>query len=75
MKQSGDLNPSEETGTECPINSKNGKTPVNKHGGVVRQQQHYNKTDEHSPTTRKFSLRPPYPPIYTLPTKFSQTSY
>ena len=48
---------------------------------------HYNKTDGHSPTTRKLighyslktqsplSLRPPYPPIYTLPTKFSQTSY
>ena len=40
----------------------------------------YNKTDGHSPTTRKLtghnwrktqsphSLRPPYPPIYTLPT-------
>ena len=40
----------------------------------------YNKTDRHSPTTRKLTghnsrktqnpllLRPPYPPIYTLPT-------
>ena len=47
----------------------------------------YNKTDEHSQTTRKLtghslrktqsplSLKPPYPPIYTLPTSFSQTSY
>ena len=47
----------------------------------------YNKTDGQSPTTRKLtghnsrkthgslSLRPPYPPIYTLPTEFLQTSY
>ena len=47
----------------------------------------YNKTDGHSPTTRKLtghnsqktqspiSLRPPYRPINTLPTEFSQTSY
>ena len=43
---------------------------------------YYNKTDGHSPTTRKLtghnsrnkqsplSLRPPYPPTYTLPTFF-----
>ena len=44
---------------------------------------YYNKTDGHSPTTRKLtghnsrktqqsplSLRPPYPPTYTLPTNF-----
>ena len=47
----------------------------------------YNKTDRHSPTTSKLtehnsqkthsllSLRPPYPPTYTLTTEFSQTSY
>ena len=47
----------------------------------------YNKTDGPLPTTRKqtghnlqktqstLSLRPPYPPTYTLPTEFSQTSY
>ena len=40
MKQYGHLNPSEETGTGCPITSKYGRTPPNKHGGVGRQQQH-----------------------------------
>ena len=40
MKQSGHLNPSEETGTGCPVTSKYGRTPPNKHGGVGRQQQH-----------------------------------
>ena len=47
----------------------------------------YNKTDGPLPTTRKQTghnlwntqspllLRPPYPPTYTLPTEFSQTSY
>ena len=39
MKQSGHLNPSEETGTRCPVTSKYGRTPPNKHGGVGRQQQ------------------------------------
>ena len=46
----------------------------------------YNKTNGHSPTTRKLtghnsrktqspiSLILPYPPIYTLPTEFSQTN-
>ena len=38
MKQSGHLNPSEETGTGCPATSKYGNTPPNKHGGVDRQQ-------------------------------------
>ena len=38
MKQSGHLNPSEETGTGFPITSKCGRTPPNKHGGVGRQQ-------------------------------------
>ena len=45
----------------------------------------YNKTDRPLPTTRKqtrhnlqktqspLSLRPPYPPTYTLPTEFSHT--
>ena len=39
MKQSGHLNPSEETGTGCPVTSKYGRTPPNKHGGVDRRQQ------------------------------------
>ena len=39
MKQSGHVNPSEETGTGCPVTSKYGKTPPNKHGGMGRQQQ------------------------------------
>ena len=39
MKQSGHLNPREETGTECPVTSKYGRTPPNNHGGVGRQQQ------------------------------------
>ena len=39
MKQSGRLNPSEETGTGCTVTSKYGKTPPNKHGGVGGQQQ------------------------------------
>ena len=39
MKQSGHLNPIVETGTEFPVTSKYGRTPPNKHGGVVRQQQ------------------------------------
>ena len=39
MKQSRHLNPSEETGTRCPVISKYGSTPPNKHGGVGRQQQ------------------------------------
>ena len=41
MKQSGHLNPSDETGTGCPVTSKYGKTLPNKHGGVGRQQQLY----------------------------------
>ena len=40
MKQSGHLNPSEETGTGCPVISKYGRTHPNKHTGVGRQQQH-----------------------------------
>ena len=39
MKQSGHSNPSEETGTGCPVTSKYGRTPPNKHGGVGRQNQ------------------------------------
>ena len=39
MKQSGHLNPCEETGTGCPVTSKYGRKPPNKHGGVDRQQQ------------------------------------
>ena len=39
MIQSGHLNPSEETGTGCPVTSKYGRTPPNKHVGVGRQQQ------------------------------------
>ena len=34
MKQSGHLNPSEETETGCPVTSKYGRTPPNKHGGM-----------------------------------------
>ena len=41
MKQSGHLNPSEETGTGYPVTSKYGRTPPNKHGGVGIQQQLY----------------------------------
>ena len=39
MKQSGHLNPSEETGTGCPVTSKYGRTLPNKHGGMGGQQQ------------------------------------
>ena len=39
MKQSGHVNPSEETGTGCPVISKYGRTSLNKNGGVGRQQQ------------------------------------
>ena len=39
MIQSGQLNPSEEIGTGCPVTSKYGRTPPNRHGGVGRQQQ------------------------------------
>ena len=39
MKQSGHLNPSEETGTGFPVTSKYGRTPPNKNGGVGIQQQ------------------------------------
>ena len=39
MKRSGHLNPSEETGTRCPVTSKFGRTPPNKYGSVGRQQQ------------------------------------
>ena len=38
MNQSGHLNDSEETGTGCPVTSKYGRTPPNKHGCVGRQQ-------------------------------------
>ena len=41
MKQSEHLNPSEESGNRCPVTSKNGRTPPNKHGGVGRQQQQH----------------------------------
>ena len=34
MKQSGHLNPSEDTGTGCPVTSNYGRTPPKKHGGV-----------------------------------------
>ena len=37
MKQSGRLNPSEQTG--CPVTSMYGRTPPKKHGRVGRQQQ------------------------------------
>ena len=39
MKQSGHLNPSEETGTGSTMTSKYGRTPPSKHGGVGKQQQ------------------------------------
>ena len=40
MKQSGHLNPSEETGTRFPVTSKYGKTPpnTNNHRFMGRQQ-------------------------------------
>ena len=40
MKQSGHLNPSEETGTGCSVSLKYGRTPTSKHEGVGREQQH-----------------------------------
>ena len=48
MKQSGHLNPSEETGTGFPVTSKYGRTPPNEHGGVGRQQQR----DDHNHSTQ-----------------------
>ena len=39
MKQSGHLNPSEETGSGCSVTSKYGRTTPNRHGGVGTQQQ------------------------------------
>ena len=47
MRQSGHLNPSEETGTGCPVTSKYGRAPPNKHGSVGRQQ-HERKYISHS---------------------------
>ena len=51
MKQSGHLNPSEESRICCPVTSKYGRTPPNKHGGVGRQQQQQQQAtrfhDEH----------------------------
>ena len=44
MKQSGHLNHSEETETGCPVTSKYGRTPPNKHGGVGQQQQQQQPT-------------------------------
>ena len=41
MKQSGHFNHSEETGTGCPVTSKYGRTPPNKHGGMGKQQHQY----------------------------------
>ena len=41
MKHSGHLNPSDETGTGYPATSLCGRTPPNKHGGVVQQQQQF----------------------------------
>ena len=41
MKQSGHLNPREETGTGCPVTSKDRRTPTSKHGVVGR---HYNRS-------------------------------
>ena len=41
MKQSGHLNPSEQTGTGCPVTSKYGSTSLNKHVCVGRQQHKY----------------------------------
>ena len=41
MKQSRHLNPSEQTGTGCPVTSKYGRKPLIKHGGVGRQQQQH----------------------------------
>ena len=43
MKQYGHLNPSDETRTGCPVTSKYGRTPPNKHGGVGRPQQAYGR--------------------------------
>ena len=41
MRQSGYLNPSDETGTGCPATSMCGRTPPSKHGSVDQQQQHF----------------------------------
>ena len=47
MKQSEYLHPNEETGTGCPVTSKYGRTPPNKHGGVGLQQQPTSKRVRH----------------------------
>ena len=46
MKQSGHLNRSEKTGTGCPVTSNYGRTPLNKHGGVGRQQQQQGREND-----------------------------
>ena len=53
MKQWGHLNPSEETGTGCPVTSKYGRTPPNKHGGVGQQQQKSCRHNKHTHTNQK----------------------
>ena len=45
MKQSGHLNPREETGPGCPVTSKYERLPPNKHGGVGQQGIFKLKTD------------------------------
>ena len=47
MKQSGQLNHSEETRTGCPVTSKYGRTPPNKHGGVGGQHHECMDPGEH----------------------------
>ena len=70
MKQSGHLNPSEETGTGCPVTSKYGGTPPNKHEGVGRQQQHIHLVNT---TTDKIgtisNTRMSLPPIFKVHSK------
>ena len=54
MNQSGHLNSSEETGTGCPVTSKYGRTPPNKHGGVGRQQ--HEKVQWSNPVGKDYKL-------------------
>ena len=65
MKQSGHLNPSEETGTGCPVTSKYGRTPLNMHGVWV---------DNNNTTTKPTDFRQLQKSYWTQFTDFAQTT-
>ena len=67
MKQSGHLNPREETGTGCPVTSKYGRPPPNKHGGVGRQQQQQHMDDAYSRVGCTTALHLPMTISFCLP--------